>query len=136
MWSHYADQYAGAVVEFDGSHQFFDGQVDVEYRSRRPMRHVSGYLSPDEPVPIAELCTKSTQWQYENEVRVIRCLSDCELKGKDRRGFPIYIRSLPTECIKSVTLGERTAVCEQRGIYQTVKDTKISLYLAAIDHRG
>jgi len=25
MWSHYADQYAGAVVEFDGSHNFFTG---------------------------------------------------------------------------------------------------------------
>lgn len=31
MWSHYADQYAGAVVEFDGPYEFFDGQIDVEY---------------------------------------------------------------------------------------------------------
>src|ERR1700738_339215 len=40
MWSHYADQYAGAVVEFDSSHEFFAGQIDVEYRSTRPRRHV------------------------------------------------------------------------------------------------
>jgi hypothetical protein len=25
MWSHYADQYAGAVVEFDSGHEFFAG---------------------------------------------------------------------------------------------------------------
>jgi hypothetical protein len=30
MWSHYADQYAGAVIEFDGSKDFFAGQIEVE----------------------------------------------------------------------------------------------------------
>jgi hypothetical protein len=49
MWSHYADQYAGAVVEFDSGHEFFAGQVDVEYRPLRPMRDVSAYVSPPEP---------------------------------------------------------------------------------------
>ncbi len=34
-WSHYVDQYAGAVVGFDGFHEFFAGQIDVEYRSTR-----------------------------------------------------------------------------------------------------
>jgi hypothetical protein len=39
-------------------------------------------------------------------------------------------------CIKSVTLGERTPVPEQRAIYDAVKETRITLALAAIDHRG
>jgi hypothetical protein len=86
MWSHYADQYAGAVVEFDGGHEFFDGQVDIEYRSLRPMRDVSAYVSPPEPIPVAELCAKSEQWKYEQEVRVIRSLADCEARGRDPRG--------------------------------------------------
>jgi hypothetical protein len=34
MWSHYADQYAGAVVEFDAAHEFFAHPIDVEYRAR------------------------------------------------------------------------------------------------------
>ncbi len=136
MWSHYANQYAGAVVEFDGSHEFFDGQIDVEYRPRRPMRDVGAYVSPPEPIPVAELCAKSEEWKYEQEVRVIRSLADCEEKGIGPRGFPVYTQHLPPECIKSVTLGERTPITEQRAIYDAVKDTRIILTLAAIDHRG
>jgi hypothetical protein len=136
MWSHYADEYAGAVVEFDGSHEFFNGQVDVEYRPLRPMRDVSAYASPSEPIPVAELCAKSEQWRYEHEVRIIRSLVDCEKRDIGPRGFPVYTQRLPPECIKSVTLGERTPIAEQRAIYDVVKDTRIILTLAAIDHRG
>ena len=136
MWSHYADQYAGAVVEFDGSHEFFEGQIDVEYRPLRPMRDVGAYVSPPEPIPVAELCAKSKQWKYEREVRVIRSLTDCEKRGNGPRRFPVYTQRLPLECIKSITLGERTPVTEQRAIYDAVKDTRITLTLAAIDHRG
>ncbi len=136
MWSHYADQYAGAVVEFDDGHEFFSGQVDVEYRPLRPMRDVSAYVSPPEPIPIAELCAKSEQWKYEQEVRVIRSLGDCEDRGPGPRGFTVYTQQLPQACIKSVMLGERTPVPEQRAIYDAVKETRITLTLAAIDHRG
>lgn len=136
MWSHYADQYAGAVVEFDGSHEFFDGQINVEYRPLRPLRDVGAYVSPPEPIPVAELCAKSEQWKYEQEVRVIRSLADCEKTDIGSRGFPVYIQHLPLECIKSVTLGERTPVTEQRAIYEAVKDTRITLTLAAIADRG
>lgn len=136
MWSHYANQYAGAVVEFDGSHEFFDGQIDVEYRPLRPMRDLGAYISPSEPIPIAELCAKSDQWKYEQEVRVIRSLADCQKEAFGPRGFPVYTQRLPPECIKSVILGQRTPVNEQRAIYDAVKNTRITLTLAAIDHRG
>jgi hypothetical protein len=136
MWSHYADQYAGAVIEFDGSHEFFAGLVDVEYRSRRPKRHLSVYSAADGPVPVSELCAKSDQWEYEREVRVIRCLSECQRVEEDQRGFPVYIRRIPIESIKSVILGERTKVSEQKEIYASVKETNIALALAAIDHSG
>jgi hypothetical protein len=137
MWAHYGAQYAGAVVEFDGSHEFFEGQIDVEYRALRPMRDVAAYVSPSEPIPIAELCVKSEQWRYEQEVRLVRSLADCDVnRGTDDRKFPIYTRRLPIECIKSVTLGERTPVEEQREVYSAVKGTHISLALAAIDNRG
>lgn len=136
MWSHYADQYAGAVVEFDGSHEFFVGQVDVEYRPVRPMRDVGAYVSPPEPIPVAELCAKSEQWRYEQEVRIIRSLADCEKRGNGPRGFPVYTQHLPPECIKSVTLGERTPVAKQRAIYDAVRDTRVTLSLAAVAHRG
>jgi len=136
MWSHYAAQYAGAVVEFDGSHEFFAGQIDVEYRSTRPRRHIDGYLA-GAPIALAELCAKSDQWSYEHEVRVARTLSDCRASGaNDPRGFPVFTMPIPPEALKGIILGERTTVEEQREIFARVRRTNIELSLAAVDLAG
>jgi hypothetical protein len=135
MWSHYAQQYAGAVVEFDASHDFFAHQIEVEYRPLRPKKHLSMYLA-DEPIPVSELCVKSDQWEYEGEVRIVRCLTDCEESGRDRRGFPVYRQTIPIEAIKSVIMGERMPVEVQREAFGHVHKTDIALSLAAIGHAG
>ncbi len=135
MWSHYADQYAGAVVEFDGSHEFFTGQIDIDYRPTRPRRHVNTYLT-GAPIPVAELCAKSDQWAYEQEVRIVRAIADCQPTGHVLRSFPIFVQPIPAGAIKSVILGERTPVAEQREIYARLMETDISLSLAAVDHSG
>ena len=70
----------GAAVEFDGSHEFFAGQIDIDYRPTRPRRHVEVYLK-GAPIPVAELCAKSDQCAYEQEVRLVRTLPDCRPTG-------------------------------------------------------
>jgi len=135
MWSHYADQYAGAVVEFDGSHEFFTGQIDIDYRPTRSRRHINTYLT-GAPIPVAELCAKSDQWAYEQEVRIVRAIADCQPTGHVLRSFPIVVQPIPAGAIKSVILGERTPVAEQREIYARLMETDISLSLAAVDHSG
>lgn len=135
MWSHYADQYKGAVVAFDGNHEFFQSQISVEYVSERPRRHIDSYGS--EPIPLAELCAKSLDWEYEREVRIIRSLNDCDQIGQpDPRGFPIFVMKIPKEAIVTVALGERTSVAEQREIYNLLHETEIGLTLSAIDNVG
>jgi hypothetical protein len=136
MWSHYADQYAGAAIEFDASAAFFNGQVDIEYRSHRPKKDISAYLDDGVPVPLAELCVKSDQWQYEKEVRVIRNLADCVNTGSSHRGFPVYTQKVPQDCIREIVLGERTSVDDQRKVWDAIKDTNIGLSLAAIANWG
>jgi hypothetical protein len=136
MWSHYADQYAGAVIEFDGDNGFFDGQIDIEYRSHRPKKDISAYLSEGAPIPLAELCVKSEQWRYEDEVRIIRNLAACEDTGNSTRGFPIYIQKVPQDCIKGITLGECTSIEDQRKVWETLRTSNISLSLAAVANWG
>lgn len=137
MWSHYADGYSGAVIEVDESHEFFTGYFEVEYRQNRPKKDIGSYLASDEPIPIAELCVKSKEWEYEAEVRVVRNLVDCRCVCKDDgRGYPAYVMDFPTECIKSVTLGERMPIPHQREVWEKVKNTDISLYLAAVSNWG
>ena len=135
MWSHYAEQYAGAVVEFNEEHEFFQGQIDVEYADYRPKQHINSYVGDGQVIPISELCVKPKDWEYESEVRIVRKLADCKKISVDAT-FPVYVLELPQECIKSVTMGERTPISAQREIYSLVKDTRIALSLAAISNQG
>ncbi len=98
MWSHYADEYSGCVIEIDDEHDFFQGQIDIDYRESRPKKDISSYLCDKQPIPISELCVKSIEWVYEREVRIIRNLSDCKM-GSDDEKFPIYTMDIPQECI-------------------------------------
>ncbi|ORC47407.1 hypothetical protein B2G74_19910 [Burkholderia sp. A27] len=135
MWSHYADQYQGAVVAFDADHEFFARQIEVEYVEERPKKHVDSYES--EPVPLAELCSKSIEWKYEHEVRIVQLLEDCKKTDTtDIRGFPVFTADIPQQAIASVALGERTAIPQQQEIYQLVKNTQIGLTLSAVDNAG
>ncbi|WMY09102.1 DUF2971 domain-containing protein [Paraburkholderia phenoliruptrix] len=135
MWSHYADQYQGAVISFDADHEFFAGQIEVEYVEERPKKHIDTYKP--EPVPLAELCAKSVEWRYEQEVRIVRSLQDCKkTETTDNRGFPVFTADIPQEAIVSVALGERTPIPQQQEIYQLVKSTKIGLTLSAVDNAG
>jgi hypothetical protein len=135
MWSHYAEQYTGLVIEFDGNHDFFHGKIDIEYRSDRRKVDFNSYFS--EPVPLAEMCAKPKDWEYEKEVRLARQLSDClDTKLIDNRGFSIFVNKIPEECIRNVTLGERSSIEDQREIYSLIKNTDIGLDIAAIGNNG
>ena len=136
MWSHYADEYRGAVVEFNEDHKFFKGLIDIEYCNNRPKRKIEWYINSNEPIPISELCVKSKEWINEEEVRIIRSLSDCKNIGRKLNGFQIFVLDLPLETIKSITMGERMKIENQRFIWDTIKDTNISLNLAAIANHG
>jgi hypothetical protein len=135
MWSHYAGEYSGAVIEFDEEHEFFKGLFDIDYREHRPKKDISSYVSCESPIPIAELCVKPKDWEYEKEFRIVRNLSDCKKVG-EYNGFPVYVMDVPLDAIKSITLGERMPVEAQREIWHKIKNTNISLNLAAIANWG
>ena len=107
MWAHYADEYTGAVIEFDGDHEFFNWAFDVQYSAHRPVRDYMLYLNA--PIPIAEMYEKSIEWEFEQEVRVPRSLSDCQFSDPNpvNPNYPVLITEVPPECIKRVILGER-----------------------------
>ena len=136
MWSHYADGYSGAVVGFDEAHEFFSGHFEMEYSEHRPKVNIASYTESGEAVPIAELCVKAKEWEYEKEVRVVRSLGNCVHTGTPG-DFPVYVMDIPSECIESVTLGERMPVRHQREVWDLVRWMEgVSLYLDAASNRG
>ena len=131
MWAHYAESFSGAVIEFDGDHEFFEWAFDVQYSHDRPIRDWELYRR--EPIPIAEMCDKSIEWKFEKEVRLAKCLSDCKL-SKVENGVPIYLAEIPYECIKSVILGERVDNYRAKEIFDIIQDNDIIGSRAYINH--
>ena len=137
MWAHYAASYSGALIEFKEAHEFFSGAIDVEYCTHRPKLKLGSYNERvNGPVPIAELCVKSKEWEYEREVRIIRSLTDCRMVSRRRHdaAYPIYVQELPPDGIASVVLGERTSTDDQREIVSLLAGGDIRLYLDAVSN--
>ena len=139
MWAHYAEGYSGALIEFDETNEFFKGQIDVAYSEKRSVRDVRQYIAHQDQgrIPIADLAVKSTLWEHEEEVRVVRSLADCIDTGTRKGNYSVYVMNLPVACIKSITMGERMNILHQRKVWQKVKgiDT-LSLHLGAIPNWG
>jgi hypothetical protein len=111
MWAHYAQNHQGLVIEFDSSHPFFDirrtpddefGYLrEVIYQAERP-KVIFTQLEDFAPI----LLTKSQEWKYEVEWRMLRPLTGMAKVG-DNEGEKIYLFDLPSSCIKRVILGYR-----------------------------
>lgn len=122
MWGHYTDNHHGFVVGFDSNHSFFSKRRSehdefgflrrVDYQRQRPHVVLSDTTSP------AWFQTKSEQWVYEKEWRIVRVLSEAEHRI-DRTPFPVYLFQFPTEAVLEIIIGmhsPRSAVQEIRSL--------------------
>jgi hypothetical protein len=107
MWSHYASQHYGVVVEFDSRHCWFDQRLSTSDEFRHLVR--VAYVQNPQPrtwnqVSGADvLYTKSAAWSYEREWRVVRPLRDgTELQGG------IFCFDVPPSAVRAVVFGCRT----------------------------
>jgi hypothetical protein len=70
MWSHYADSHRGVCLEFDGMSEFMAHAQAVKYsKTRDPIR---AYQETQDQTMEKALLTKSDQWSYEDEYRLLR----------------------------------------------------------------
>lgn len=131
MWAHYADEYSGAVIEFDESHEYFTGMFEVKYSKERPIVHMD-FFTKNKIIPLADLCIKPEEWSYENEWRLVRSLRNCNNTKKKIKKFEVFTHSIPIDAIKSVTLGDRCSLDTARKVYHKLKQTNIALSVAAL----
>ncbi|KEL56395.1 hypothetical protein AB93_0241 [Escherichia coli 5-172-05_S3_C1] len=131
MWAHYADEYSGAVIEFDENHEYFSGLTEVKYEKDRPIIHMNYFLE-NKTIPISNLCIKPDIWSYEKEFRITRSLRDCKKNKAKTKKFDIYTNEIPLDAIKTVTLGERCSLESARNTYHKLKNTHVALSIAAL----
>lgn len=121
MWAHYADCHRGIVIEFDGSHPFFNQsdnniyptKIETNYSEERPkIEFQLGDFNNSNRLynMFSQIYfTKSINWKYESEYRVVRRLDDnTNSRLKDGNGYDIHLFNLPSEIIKSIIIGNKT----------------------------
>jgi hypothetical protein len=73
LWANYADSHKGVCITFGASHfdhgKFFGQALQVRYNTKRPV--VNFYLDSPEVQVSKHLLTKSRDWEYEREWRII-----------------------------------------------------------------
>ena len=150
MWSHYAKNHTGFIIEFDNSHDFFDqrkkdhelrGHVKkVRYSKHRPKVTIyDPNLSKEENINIwinDFFWVKSVDWKYEKEWRIIYTLKECQ-KVISYVEPPVCLFPLPLESIKSVIIGSRASKPNKEAMCQLLSSRKdlshISLKAAILD---
>ncbi|WP_445358534.1 DUF2971 domain-containing protein [Microbulbifer sp. ANSA005] len=128
MWSHYANEHQGIVLEFDMEHKFFKQDIPMSRKNSSLCRHkgkpwkVQYRTDRHESASTMESAydrffVKSTDWRYEEEYRMILDFNgdhnipiavtrNVEKDPNDRKS--IFLFPLPVEAIKGVYLGCRT----------------------------
>lgn len=111
MWSHYANNHKGFVIEFDDGNPFFDQRrsLNDEFLHLRPVEY---HMQPPLYAKMTDLdgtkllCGKQAKWSYERERRILVPLDPQNYKGE---GEPIHLISFPQNAISAVILGERAS---------------------------
>lgn len=127
MWSHYGDSHRGIALEFDTEidTNFFKNPIEVEYSEashvewgknlEKIVKERAPHLS-DSDVALtffAIFLVKSTQWKYEQEVRLIKA----DIKNNKR------LFEYRPECLTGIYFGLNTTE-EHKKMIQTIIQLK------------
>lgn len=89
MWSHYANNHKGIVIEFDIKQDpdFFISPIEVNYiDTYEPINYPKNERKSIEKI----VSTKSNDWKYESEVRIIKANTNGLIKFKPSSISKIY----------------------------------------------
>ncbi len=144
MWSHYAAQHRGMVIEFDERHPIFHERrtEQDDFRHLRPVVY-SGTMPAitlDNFDVVDFILTKSSEWAYEREVRILKALSDSKRSiSSIAPEYDIYLFDMPSTAVKRVILGARTTPSEHELVYTTIMEAQhlrhIAVQLATLNDR-
>lgn len=134
MWSHYTSSYTGYCVGFNRDHNFFDAYENdkgdrssllaVRYGQKRGFLP-GGKLSDDDVSNV--LLSKSIDWSYEEEERLIAVLDLCA-KRNDASPYPHHLFEIPSDAISEIIIGQRSSPELINRAKLAAKQLKVPLY--------
>jgi hypothetical protein len=78
MWAHYARSHTGVCLEFSVSNELMCGALPVTYLDQYPLFDLS---EPDAEHALSALLTKSRDWSYEREFRVVAAAAEYDFQN-------------------------------------------------------
>lgn len=132
MWSHYANNHKGFAIGYNKKKliesKLFNYSGDVIYSEEYPKFDI---INVDNSENLKKLTQyKASDWQYEQEFRLIKLLKP----GKKCRGDRIII--LPKDCIEEVLLGERISDNSRDEIIEHCNKSNIKVFdIKKIDYK-
>ena len=115
MWAHYCDSHQGFTIGFDPQSTFFsskrEGPTKITYAKERAIIP----LDEDNPSKTSFLAgnkdfllTKSDEWDYEEEFRVLADPNTAETSIRTDDGTDIHLFAFPSSAVREVILGYNT----------------------------
>ena len=129
MWSHYADSHKGFCVQYKFQKEFFEkySTPSCSLLLLKDIIYKDSISIPDTLNIEEALFTKSTDWKYENETRLVHYnTKECKL-------FPTICCK---DCIKAIYLGVRVTEENRRKVEISIGDKNIQLYQMQIDENN
>jgi len=132
MWSHYANSHLGFVLGFDANSPFFapgkgkakDGLRKVEYtESRYQYPPNFDLLTPakQEEASTGLLFTKSNDWAYEKELRILAHPEKATFTKTLANGERCHLFQFPPESLQKIIFGFAMPDCKRQEITDMVK---------------
>lgn len=141
MWAHYTMSHRGFCVGFNSEHSFFKDFLSEDRKKSFIISDVN-YSTDRVKIPmefgmpktgIAPYITKSIDWEYEQEVRIIGTLNLAE-KVLTNNLFPINLFRVPHSAIGEIILGANISQELKKTIFNFCKEKQIPCYQSKISN--
>lgn len=141
MWSHYSQSHQGFCIGFDPNHAFFDDYLSTDKTVSRLTREVTYSQKrvriPMElnhkPLELEPFLTKSKDWEYEEEIRVIATLNLAQKVIKQELKN-IFLIKLPHNTVKEIIVGANIVPKKYLSIKKFCTKNKVPFYQSKISN--
>ncbi|MDM8567018.1 DUF2971 domain-containing protein [Candidatus Halobeggiatoa sp. HSG11] len=126
MWSHYTNSYKGFIIGFNSEHEFLKSYESVQYKKCRTVPQ-----SLDENDIKRLLFEKPIDWEYEEEVRILKLLKNSDKRcGKDQFGQEKHLYEFPKDLIQEVIISHNMDSVSKKEVIQYCSEmnNEIKLY--------
>jgi hypothetical protein len=139
MWSHYTISHKGFCVGFNENYNFFKNYLSIDRNTSRytldvvySEKRVRIPTQLSEPRLLFEpQTTKSIDWRYEDEVRVIATLNSASESIKSNP-FEIFLFKVPHDAISEIIMGVNMSDDDEETIKKFAKENQIKIFKAQI----